>query len=457
MDLQLPSLVLRTIAERLIEDLEDPDVRQETISTLCSLRLTCQELAEMWTIRAALFEELNLHATNDNLSRLRQTNIAKAFAPFVRSIRFYASPFSSDVDFQHFRLILFVQSVFEREPEKCHVCDYNPYENSGGRVLDLSVQEGHSRYAAYKTRTQDDANLITNGTLQCAWTSALSAFNRLESICLGSVTDTCEAGSFSLQRGVFPSRRDCCGSSQSFLSELLFTPGDLLASAVAQCLISSRRSLKSLTFGFELPITQAPKYWDSVSLEGLQELSFRPLPPPAWEEPRDEEEPGDEEEERYDTVWAKTMLETSHSTLRSFELVQNHRYGEIFYWDRIAIAKFNFLYLRRLRLDGVDFSSARLAADILRFEALTWIEISHSQPSGEVHQWKIIFDAIRQRPTPLHLRFHENYPGKRINAVCFDTSHEVHSAPSPIEWSLGRYLSNKGDWNTTLAACFGWS
>lgn len=422
----------------------------QAISTLCSLRLTSYELAEMWTIRAALFAKIDLHATKENLSRLHQTNITKVFAPFVRSVTFYPSPYARDASTLEFGVLLLVQGIFERHPGMCHVCDYDPLETfkqfRGNRQeYPWTPDRFRAEQSEYHTRAVTDARLITTGVLQVAWTAAFSAFGKLESICLGSLSDRCEAGSFSLLHGRFPSRRDCCGSS-SFLSRVTGVTGscgDVLASAVAQCLVSSGRSVRSLGFGCELVWSLLPigvqKRWDDLNLDGLQHLSFGSLP--------------HRSKSGAAAAAVTCLLKKSHTTIQSFRYVR-HAPRSNADWPRID--QLDFPCLRRLSLEGVAFPSAALATDVLRFESLTCLEISRCSPFEGRRGWKVVFNAIHRKSTALRLKFHQNRVLRRPWDLDFDTADEMplesvfSTTHQDLERSLRLYLSNRGDWNATL-------
>ncbi|KIW69598.1 hypothetical protein PV04_05468 [Phialophora macrospora] len=85
------------VVEKLVaaaKEAKHSDTCSVARETLLNLRLTSREFADIAIATAVLFENLEFQATRDNLTRLKQTNVA-SFAPFVKEPSFLPTFYSA--------------------------------------------------------------------------------------------------------------------------------------------------------------------------------------------------------------------------------------------------------------------------------------------------------------------------------------------------------------------------
>jgi hypothetical protein len=233
----------------------------------------------MGNIKAVLFRKISLHATEDNLNQLRQTNMA-AFATFVHAIDFYPSPYPVAAEFQDFKAILPMRTINIETRKICHTCNHRSREahvssHKCGRHACAAI-DIDATYDALWTCAQKDTAVVETGALQKAWAKTLSAFENVDVISLRSlIGDRCDdSRKFEI---ALPTNCD-----YTFPSLSTGNCGDLLFKAVIQALSSTGRLMKTFSLACELSSTLRSRgtdpYWDGLSLEGLEGLEFLYMP-----------------------------------------------------------------------------------------------------------------------------------------------------------------------------------
>jgi hypothetical protein len=399
----------------------------------------------MGNIRAVLFRKISLHATEDNLNQLHETNIA-AFANFVLAIDFYPSPYTIAPDLSAFKSRVHMRTTSIAMRNICHTCNHRSREvhvgsHKCGRHACAAI-DIDATYHALWTCAQKDTAVVETGALQKAWAETLSAFENVDVIFLRLLVGE----KFEI---VVPTNRDCCAWLVTIPSRSMGYCGDLLFKAVIQALSSTGRLNQTFSLSCALSTTfgsgGTDPYWDGLSLEVLYMYDSRIDP--------DYDFPGD-----YPSSF-NFLLEQSQHTLQHLKLVAETPCLSMNWPSK----KWDFPKLRELEFEGFDFFAHALADDIYRFQALERVTIKSYGPYDEDGEWRHLCEAIRGNPNILHVEFCDihnlnmSWPGQW--GLKFDMSDEIDAQPTTdpdegMKRSLRLFLSRKTDWDDILETYF---
>jgi hypothetical protein len=410
----------------------------------------------MGNIKTVLFRKISLHATEDNLNQLRQTNMV-AFADFVHAIDFYPSPYPVYAEFQAFKASLDMRTINIATRKICHTCNHRSREehmssHNCGRHACAAID---ATYHALWTCAQKDTAVVGTGALQKAWAETLSAFKNADVISLRPLVGDRGGDSSKKFEIVVPTNRDCCAWLVTIPSRSMGLCGDLLLKAVIQALSSTGRLIKTFSLSCALSTTfwrgETEPYWDGLSHEGLESLEVLYMPDRRID--ADDELPGDGPSSFH------FLLEHSQHTLQHLKLDAAIPYITMFF----APKKWDFPKLRELEFKGFEFDAQELASDICRFQALKRVTLKNSEPWDDDGAWRYVFEAIRGNLNILHVEFGDvhnqniSWPGRW--SLKFDMLDEVDVQPTtdPVEVmkrSLCLFLSRKADWDDILEGFF---
>ncbi|KAK5192566.1 hypothetical protein LTR92_007741 [Exophiala xenobiotica] len=460
----LPTVVMYHIAQQLVDEfgvLPTSEERDLTQCTLLTLRETCKDFAIMGNIKAVLFRKISLHATEDNLNQLRQTNMT-AFANFVHAIDFYPSPYPVYAEFQAFKARLDIRTINITTRKICHTCNQRSREehvssHKCGRHASATI-DIEATYDALWTCAQNDTAVVETGTLPKAWAKTLSAFENVDAISLRSLLGGCyhDGSNFEI---VVPTNHDCCGWLVTIASRSMGNCGDLLFKAVIQALSPVGRLIKTFSLTCELSTTWVNQgiepYWDGLSFEGLESLEvlYRPS--------------SRVETDLFAAHAPRTsfhfLVEQSHHTLQHLKLVAEDPYTVYMSWPP---EKWDFSKLRELEVEGFGFDPRALANDIYRFQALERVTLKSCGPQEDDGDWRYVFEAIRENLNILHVEIGHipvyflgtdtTYWSLTLDMLdeIDDQSTSTTDRLEAMRRSLRLYLSRKADWDDILEGFF---
>ncbi|KAK5233407.1 hypothetical protein LTR47_005500 [Exophiala xenobiotica] len=453
----LPTAVLYNIAQAVVDEfgvLPTSEERDLTRCTLLTLRETCKDFAIMGNIKTVLFRKISLHATEDNLNQLRQTNMA-AFANFVQAIDFYPSPYPVYPEFQVFKASLDMRTINIATRKICHTCNHRPREehmssHNCGRHACAAID---ATYHALWTCAQKDTAVVGTGALQKAWAETLSAFENADVISLRPLVGDRGGDSSKKFEVVVPTNRDCCAWLVTIESQSMGNCGDLLFRAVIQALSSTGRLIKTFSLACELSTTfenqGTEPYWDGLSLKGLESLEVLYMPSSRID--TNDYFPGNGPSAFH------FLVEQSQHTLQHLKLIAEAPRIPM----KWPLNKWDFPKLRELEFQGFNTIAGGFANDIFRFQTLERVIIKCYEPYDDDVP-RSVFDAIRGNPNILHVEIGDiplNFKSVTHWSLTFDILDEidVQSTTGPVEdmkRSLRLYLSRKGDWDDILDRFF---
>ena len=157
---------------------EDGAQRRVARDTLLNLRLASKEFANMGIINGLLFREIQLQATEDNLTRTQQTNMITAtFVPFVPGVRFRHTYHSGTLSYSDCaKVVPNVADVFHKnhimssyDKDYKHVQDYVNTHWHGEIPTSKGSKEMRDAQQGYLSLAGVDDELMSDGTFKEVW------------------------------------------------------------------------------------------------------------------------------------------------------------------------------------------------------------------------------------------------------------------------------------------------
>lgn len=433
---------------------------------LKAIRFTSRAFRASKSIKRSLFGKLRLYATQRSLRRLELEGEALLrVASAVQEVWFCISTYLTDLSFSAFVNILTEQQRLSliRLGNDGRPTVWTTRRISTARFDSVSRES----YAEYSRRAQVDER-AANEMMGRLWTRVLSHLTHLSHIHIG-FWDSGRLVQFPLPQGVSLSSRPEVpgGGSQQVLRRYAVSSNTKMTATVLDCLGASRKTgITKLSFDYETMIyktnaEQIPN-WTQVDLSSLTKFKSGPL---EWD--------GTEYDEGYDVRWydymaggrrnyAATILPVilgkSHNSLREISLegnVEDLTGG----WNLSVVDHLRFPRLVHLRLMNLNIPGASFRRLLSEMPHLRQLDITdctaNDPPRTEPQNWKMIFAAIRNRGSPLLLRFwgedcavdDEDFIRIRVDTGDPGISTGAHS---PTEKSLARYISRQGDWDDDL-------
>ncbi|KAK4938681.1 hypothetical protein LTR10_020949 [Elasticomyces elasticus] len=447
----LPSVVLRTIATQLIDDLKDDPLREEAISTLCSLRLTCRELAEMGLIKAVLFSSINFHGTKNNMLKVERTDF-RAIGPFIRQINFFPSPYFNDLSTRRFKTMLDVHYALLREPGLCWCCSIDSFqEYIEGQFVGrypLSQDEISMRYQAYKECALDDQHSAIDGSLAKVWATMLQFSRHVDTIKLCPVSKALSQMPYRIAE-IAPGACDCL-DNVGFIDSLAGGSGDCLFTAVGDALASTFLPVRTFSIECELKNSLTADWralhWETPILEQVETLIIGMVPFDIFGHQ------GPDREVKADRLFSK-VLKKVHNTVQRIILIREGRISDFLPlpWDN-----FNFSCLRYLEAKSFMVDLSSFIGFIATCAALDMLSLEKCGMDGPDREWKDFFDSVRERPRALQLTLYENWPDTD-DTWSFDSRLGINAGSREsmfglvhLQKSLFLYLSGRAGWDTVL-------
>ena len=393
-----------------------------------NLRQTCKGFAASAIIKAALFTDLTLEATEE---QLQPTEKAKAtfFAPFVRKLEILPSLYNVDLSLEDFK-------------------SFRPDS-------DLTVEDAFDQY---NRRAQYDANMIKSGELEAFWTQLFQNFNVIKKLDLPTfmcdhpillpLPDQDEYGpDFAPYHR--PTLRD---SSRSNYNQVFET--------VVRCLAHTNVKVEAIHIDCELALAYdgwSGNAWKQLSLSRLQDVRF--VSSGLWDDDWTLHV-----QNHAITVAVSNVLATCPPSLQKFELDRNVDF------PRILAPHFGYFGLRQLRslyLGGVLIDVLQFAQDVANMPTLKGLSLRDCHPEPRGQTWKPLLQAIHHHAKPMRIRFDHFWglgshewtfifrldPTKLAESSEFEKLLAGRGQSNDLE--LFRYLEGRGMWSTKMEEYYG--
>ncbi|KIY00863.1 uncharacterized protein Z520_03529 [Fonsecaea multimorphosa CBS 102226] len=433
---------------------EHVDDKHRVLSTLLSLRLTCQHLGQANIIKAAVFKEVTLQATTLSMNRITNTNLS-SIAPFVRKINFLPTPFITNLELGDFTRVLEILSEHE---SNLPVRSRRHVETQWGAIPRTEARVTIAFNMHLKQALLDQSS-IYSGELLCLWTIALRIFQHTTEFELFSIF-----GRHPLDPSEDSGMTHCpsCLESKNTLYDRTgVSEGQMLKTAI-QCLVSSNAQIKS----FSLHRTLAQHFkevpsatWDLLDLSRLETLKYPDLEIV-------EDEYADDIEER-DAAARRCLVRSLEKPLLNLRELNVDHYVEV---PRLKLPHLSLIVLpclRSITLGGVLVRVPRLAHTVTSCVALEDIYLRNCHPMGpdgsvvvdpEDREWEPLFDALSHHPNLGHFTITDQWAFMTSYSLTAmpDINHvEVHRLLLRTDMSAIPEYGYRGIWDAALLVYLG--
>ncbi|KAI1609615.1 hypothetical protein EDD36DRAFT_76675 [Exophiala viscosa] len=453
----LPSIVLRTIAMQLVDDLKDNALCKKAVSVLCSLRLTCRELAQMGLIKTVLFSSINLYATKNNMLRVEQTDFS-AIGPSIRQINFFPSPYFYNLKFSDFKKMLDLHNAQITDSNLCERCSARLVRNNFQETCDgrypLSRDEILMRYQSYMERACEDKHSAIDGWLAKVWVKMLRFSQYVDTIKLCPASQATSQMPYPLVQVDCGECHTCC-ENVGLIDAMAGGSGDCLLTAVYGALASSL-PIKNLSIECELMDATTANWralrWRTAILEQVEPLIIKELPYGMRGHSDDSARDVKASVLVSDALW-EVRKTVQHIILlrRSWPMAPRRS-------DLLPFFGYNgeFPCLRFLDLKSFYLWTSYFTSFIASCAALQTLSLEKCKIAGPDGEWKAFFDSVRERPRALHLTFYgmgsKDGPWDFNSGLGRNAGDGVSTSDSAagLQKSLFLYLSRLAGWDTVL-------
>jgi hypothetical protein len=474
---QLPEELLVSIIYQLGVLSSTEVMTRETADALRRLRLVSPRFAHSDRLKALLFRNVLLIAEAEHLARLAHDYTA--IASHVRRVTFSRSLYSARIP----------RVVFEKivNGRGFRADRYDPLDQTaeGLRAVEAA-------WESYSLRATEAESILSSGLLSSAWTSALGALTRVDSICIASPRYRKPAESRDDDENFSGGQATYEPLALDHLQQLVLSqrPAGLTAEELLHPVLVCLEALPDLNIsaldlevGCYRRLAWQP-IWERITscMSSLQHLTLRPK---AWQSERKSWTiaPHDSPVLMVNRAWKQTIfrsLQIGAAQIRHLRL-DFQRQDNL--WDTFtpfpAQDPVVFPRLESLDLDGVFLmghalvtflaGSPTLSRFVLRSSTMAEDDLEVEDPSAD--HIRPIFDAIRDHPNErgMEVVFDRALrPGVGYNKT--GVSLQIHTctryeAPPPLvndlEWNdrpeealqwLKAYLSGNAGWDE-VAAC----
>lgn len=360
----------------------------------------------MASIKSALFNIINLHATQNNTLRVEQTGF-RGIGPFIRQINFFPSPYFPDISISKFKDMLDLHYTLIRvKPNICAGCaraDSDDIDIKHDDWYPLSQEEISMRYQSYMERALKDQHSAIDGSLPKVWTKMLRFSKQVNTIKLCPVSKAISQMPYRINE---VAARECewCEYNDGFMDDLSGGSGDCLLAAVVESLASTALPIQSLSTDCELK--HAPTadwralHWKKLRHNRIEDVTISGLPY-GLRAHKIEPDPDRKAQILFTEVLWEVRRTVQRITLRRDRDDWSGDRSDS--WPSTRHLDSEFPSLRSLDVYGIVLPPSVFTPFIATCTALEMLKLEVCEMEGEDGEWKAFFDMVRKRPRALQL------------------------------------------------------